>query len=53
MRLTPAAVKNEVDLLKRFSGARENAVLESLEYTSGPNSSLLSSGHIIVITHSG
>ncbi|XP_015276897.1 PREDICTED: armadillo repeat-containing protein 4-like, partial [Gekko japonicus] len=34
VRLTPAAVKNEVDLLKRFSGARENAVLESLEYTS-------------------
>lgn len=34
VRLTPAAVKNEVELLKRFSGAREDAVLESLEYTS-------------------
>ncbi|XP_066487017.1 outer dynein arm-docking complex subunit 2 [Tiliqua scincoides] len=34
VRLTPAAVKNEVDLLKRFSGAREDAVLESVEYTS-------------------
>uniref|UniRef100_A0A8D2LV74 Armadillo repeat containing 4 n=1 Tax=Varanus komodoensis TaxID=61221 RepID=A0A8D2LV74_VARKO len=34
VRLTPAAVKNEVDLLKRFSGDKENAVLESLEYLS-------------------
>ncbi|KAG6929907.1 armadillo repeat containing 4, partial [Chelydra serpentina] len=34
VRLTPAAVKNEVDLLKHFSGEGENTVLESLEYTS-------------------
>ncbi|XP_060638451.2 outer dynein arm-docking complex subunit 2 [Anolis sagrei] len=34
VRLTPAAVKNEIELLKRFSGAKEDAVLESLEYTS-------------------
>ncbi|XP_048366294.1 outer dynein arm-docking complex subunit 2 [Sphaerodactylus townsendi] len=34
VRLTPVAVKNEVELLKRFSGARDDAVLESLEYTS-------------------
>ncbi|KAH0627546.1 hypothetical protein JD844_003363 [Phrynosoma platyrhinos] len=34
VRLTPAAVKNEIELLKHFSGAKEDAVLESLEYTS-------------------
>ncbi|XP_042332092.1 outer dynein arm-docking complex subunit 2 [Sceloporus undulatus] len=34
VRLTPAAVKNEIELLKHFSGAIEDAVLESLEYTS-------------------
>ncbi|XP_038247226.1 outer dynein arm-docking complex subunit 2 [Dermochelys coriacea] len=34
VRLTPAAVKNEVDLLKHFSGKGEDTVLESLEYTS-------------------
>ncbi|XP_053120127.1 outer dynein arm-docking complex subunit 2 isoform X2 [Hemicordylus capensis] len=34
VRLTPAAVKNEIELLKRFSGPKEDAVLESLEYTS-------------------
>ncbi|XP_005290989.2 outer dynein arm-docking complex subunit 2 isoform X2 [Chrysemys picta bellii] len=34
MRLSPAAVKNEVDLLKHFSGEGEDTVLESLEYTS-------------------
>ncbi|XP_061443154.1 outer dynein arm-docking complex subunit 2 isoform X2 [Rhineura floridana] len=34
VRLTPTAVKNEVELLKRFSGATEDAVLESLEYIS-------------------
>ncbi|XP_065255939.1 outer dynein arm-docking complex subunit 2 [Emys orbicularis] len=34
VRLSPAAVKNEVDLLKHFSGEGEDTVLESLEYTS-------------------
>ncbi|XP_033021245.1 armadillo repeat-containing protein 4 [Lacerta agilis] len=34
VRLTPAVVKNEIELLKRFSGAKEDAVLESLEYIS-------------------
>ncbi|XP_062984526.1 outer dynein arm-docking complex subunit 2 [Elgaria multicarinata webbii] len=34
VRLTPAAVKNEVELLKRFSGDKDDAVLESLEYLS-------------------
>nr|XP_020656758.1 armadillo repeat-containing protein 4 isoform X1 [Pogona vitticeps]XP_020656767.1 armadillo repeat-containing protein 4 isoform X1 [Pogona vitticeps]XP_020656775.1 armadillo repeat-containing protein 4 isoform X1 [Pogona vitticeps] len=34
VRLTPAAVKNEIELLKRFSGTTEDAVLDSLEYTS-------------------
>ncbi|NWQ62845.1 ARMC4 protein, partial [Neopipo cinnamomea] len=34
VRLNPAAVNNEVNLLKNFSGKGEDAVLESLEYTS-------------------
>ncbi|XP_039379908.1 outer dynein arm-docking complex subunit 2 isoform X1 [Mauremys reevesii] len=34
VRLSPTAVKNEVDLLKHFSGEGEDTVLESLEYTS-------------------
>ncbi|NXP10568.1 ARMC4 protein, partial [Thinocorus orbignyianus] len=34
VRLNPAAVNNEVDLLKGFSGKGEDTVLESLEYTS-------------------
>ncbi|XP_025060208.1 armadillo repeat-containing protein 4 isoform X2 [Alligator sinensis] len=34
VRLTPTSVKNEVDLLKHFSGKGEDTVLESLEYTS-------------------
>ncbi|KAL7976529.1 hypothetical protein Chor_008478 [Crotalus horridus] len=34
VRLTPTAVKNEVELLKHFSGTMEDAVLESLEYLS-------------------
>uniref|UniRef100_A0A7M4ELE5 Outer dynein arm docking complex subunit 2 n=1 Tax=Crocodylus porosus TaxID=8502 RepID=A0A7M4ELE5_CROPO len=34
VRLTPTSVKNEVELLKHFSGKREDTVLESLEYTS-------------------
>ncbi|XP_014800378.1 PREDICTED: armadillo repeat-containing protein 4 [Calidris pugnax] len=34
VRLTPAAVNNEVNLLKNFSGKGEDTVLESLEYTS-------------------
>ncbi|NXU55154.1 ARMC4 protein, partial [Turnix velox] len=34
VRLTPAAVDNEVNLLKNFSGEGEDTVLESLEYTS-------------------
>ncbi|ETE58886.1 Armadillo repeat-containing protein 4, partial [Ophiophagus hannah] len=34
VRLTPAAVKNEVELLKHFSGPMEDAVLESLDYIS-------------------
>ncbi|NWR88282.1 ARMC4 protein, partial [Furnarius figulus] len=34
VRLNPAAVNNEVNLLKNFSGEGENTVLESLEYTS-------------------
>uniref|UniRef100_A0A8C3JN16 Armadillo repeat containing 4 n=1 Tax=Calidris pygmaea TaxID=425635 RepID=A0A8C3JN16_9CHAR len=34
IRLNPAAVNNEVNLLKNFSGKGEDTVLESLEYTS-------------------
>ncbi|NXO84154.1 ARMC4 protein, partial [Sitta europaea] len=34
VRLYPAAVNNEVNLLKNFSGQGEDTVLESLEYTS-------------------
>ncbi|NXX26749.1 ARMC4 protein, partial [Nicator chloris] len=34
VRLNPAAVNNEVSLLKKFSGQGEDTVLESLEYTS-------------------
>ncbi|NWS96112.1 ARMC4 protein, partial [Mionectes macconnelli] len=34
VRLNPAAVNNEVSLLKNFSGKGEDTVLESLEYTS-------------------
>ncbi|NWS14456.1 ARMC4 protein, partial [Pachyramphus minor] len=34
VRLNPAAVNNEVNLLKNFSGEGEDTVLESLEYTS-------------------
>eukprot|EP00075_Anas_platyrhynchos_P017118 XP_027306371.1 armadillo repeat-containing protein 4 isoform X1 [Anas platyrhynchos] len=34
VRLSPAAVNNEVNLLKNFSGKGEDTVLESLEYTS-------------------
>ncbi|NXK55211.1 ARMC4 protein, partial [Chauna torquata] len=34
VRLNPAAVNNEVNLLKSFSGKGEDTVLESLEYTS-------------------
>ncbi|NXP82399.1 ARMC4 protein, partial [Ramphastos sulfuratus] len=34
VRLNPAAINNEVTLLKNFSGEGENTVLESLEYTS-------------------
>uniref|UniRef100_A0A8B9FH01 Armadillo repeat containing 4 n=1 Tax=Amazona collaria TaxID=241587 RepID=A0A8B9FH01_9PSIT len=34
VRLNPAAVSNEVNLLKDFSGEGEDTVLESLEYTS-------------------
>ncbi|NXE11330.1 ARMC4 protein, partial [Lophotis ruficrista] len=34
IRLSPAAINNEVDLLKNFSGKGEDTVLESLEYTS-------------------
>ncbi|NP_001072494.1 armadillo repeat-containing protein 4 [Xenopus tropicalis] len=34
VRVTPAAVKNEVDLLRRFSGHEEKSVLKSIEYTS-------------------
>ncbi|NXV12093.1 ARMC4 protein, partial [Cepphus grylle] len=34
VRLNPAAVNNEVNLLKNFSGKGEDTVLESLEYTS-------------------
>lgn len=34
VRVTPAAVKNDVDLLWRFSGEGENTVLKSIEYTS-------------------
>ncbi|NWR45030.1 ARMC4 protein, partial [Regulus satrapa] len=34
IRLNPAAVNNEVNLLKNFSGQGEDTVLESLEYTS-------------------
>uniref|UniRef100_A0A8C4XRF7 Armadillo repeat containing 4 n=1 Tax=Falco tinnunculus TaxID=100819 RepID=A0A8C4XRF7_FALTI len=34
VRLNPAAIDNEVNLLKNFSGKGEGTVLESLEYTS-------------------
>ncbi|XP_072507923.1 outer dynein arm-docking complex subunit 2 isoform X1 [Notamacropus eugenii] len=34
IRLNPATIKNDVDLLKRFSGEGEQTVLESIEYTS-------------------
>ncbi|KAG8443312.1 hypothetical protein GDO86_011923 [Hymenochirus boettgeri] len=34
VRLSPGAVKNEVDLLRRFSGKEEKSVLKSIEYTS-------------------
>ncbi|NXD36036.1 ARMC4 protein, partial [Copsychus sechellarum] len=34
VRLNPAAVNNEVNLLRNFSGQGEDTVLESLEYTS-------------------
>ncbi|NXU74757.1 ARMC4 protein, partial [Oreotrochilus melanogaster] len=34
IRLNPAAIDNEVNLLKNFSGEGEDTVLESLEYTS-------------------
>ncbi|NXJ10828.1 ARMC4 protein, partial [Odontophorus gujanensis] len=34
LRLKPAAINNEVNLLKNFSGKGEDTVLESLEYTS-------------------
>ncbi|NXD25842.1 ARMC4 protein, partial [Spelaeornis formosus] len=34
VRLNPAAVNNEVNLLKNFSGKGKDTVLESLEYTS-------------------
>ncbi|NWU28107.1 ARMC4 protein, partial [Dyaphorophyia castanea] len=34
VRLNPAAVNNEVNLLKNFSGQGEDTILESLEYTS-------------------
>ncbi|XP_010123000.1 PREDICTED: armadillo repeat-containing protein 4-like, partial [Chlamydotis macqueenii] len=34
IRLSPAAINNEVNLLKNFSGKGEDTVLESLEYTS-------------------
>ncbi|NWI74605.1 ARMC4 protein, partial [Dryoscopus gambensis] len=34
VRLNPATVNNEVNLLKNFSGQGEDTVLESLEYTS-------------------
>lgn len=40
VRLTPTSVKNEVDLLKHFSGKGEDTVLESLEYTSGSDSTI-------------
>ncbi|NXV98376.1 ARMC4 protein, partial [Calonectris borealis] len=34
VRLNPAAINNEVNLLKNFSGKGEDTVLESLKYTS-------------------
>ncbi|NXG65901.1 ARMC4 protein, partial [Hemiprocne comata] len=34
IRLSPAAINNEVNLLKNFSGEGEDTVLESVEYTS-------------------
>ncbi|KFO09321.1 Armadillo repeat-containing protein 4 [Balearica regulorum gibbericeps] len=34
VRLNPAGINNEVNLLKNFSGKGEDTVLESLEYTS-------------------
>ncbi|XP_057589884.1 outer dynein arm-docking complex subunit 2 isoform X2 [Hippopotamus amphibius kiboko] len=34
IRLNPRTVKNDIELLKRFSGKEEQTVLESIEYTS-------------------
>ncbi|XP_059951498.1 outer dynein arm-docking complex subunit 2 [Mesoplodon densirostris] len=34
IRLNPGTVKNDIELLKRFSGKGEQTVLESIEYTS-------------------
>ncbi|MEE6467022.1 hypothetical protein FKM82_007122 [Ascaphus truei] len=34
VRVTPSAVKNEVDLLRRFCSNKEKSVLKSIEYTS-------------------
>ncbi|XP_026977834.1 outer dynein arm-docking complex subunit 2 [Sagmatias obliquidens] len=34
IRLNPGTVKNDIELLKRFSGKGEKTVLESIEYTS-------------------
>ncbi|XP_023404594.1 outer dynein arm-docking complex subunit 2 isoform X3 [Loxodonta africana] len=34
IRLNPSAIKNDIDLLKRYSGKGEQTVLESIEYTS-------------------
>lgn len=33
--LNPASVKNDIELLKNFSGKGEQTVLESIDYTSG------------------
>lgn len=35
IRLNPGTVKNDIELLKQFSGKGEQTVLESIEYTSG------------------
>ena len=35
IRLNPGTVKNDIELLKQFSGKGKQTVLESIEYTSG------------------
>ena len=43
IRLNPGTVKNDIELLKQFSGKGKQTVLESIEYTSGSCTFYLSS----------